>query len=722
MLIVLLTVGALLFVAPDARAQRAFAVRFSANASGDIAMIGNTLETCPESAADCASARDGRGPTLNNNGFADARVSVDTGTLDSSSARLRLPDGARVLFAALYYGARTTAGTRGRAAPDQSSAALRTVDLRAPGHAGFERLTGELDESTEVRGAYGVFVDVTDQVRSSGQGEYTVANVQSATGEDRYAGWAIVVAYEAPGDPPRNLTVFDGLQAVTQGQPALTIPVSGFQTPLSGPVRTRLGFIAYEGDLGLSGDSAALDGRPLTDAVNPPNNFFNSGISIDGRPFTAKTPDYVNQLGFDAKLIRIDGILGNGATSAKIALKTSSDQYLPQAITFATDLYAPVIQATKTVANLTNPAGPFRPGDTVQYTVSYRNEGLEAAAGFVARDLLPPGVTYLPGSLQIVGAEPELAHPSDVSGDDLGEYDASSNAVRFFLGREAAPDRGGELAAAGNPGDRAEITFDARVDPDVHPGSEITDIADARFVARTLDKELSALSSPATFTVVQGPPVPQPADLTLTDSETVAPNGGGQDTVDDHIVIHNDGPGDATDVVIHDTVPLGATIESETADQGSCSVVASEVTCKVPHLEAGGSADVNVVERESNSDASNGSANEATVVSPQFDPTPASNSTETTAPPTPPTPEPSADLDVEVHHHPASVPLGAELTETIMIRNDGPGARPGSTSPTSPAGRHSWTQSDRGRRPATGRLRSTARWPISHTESARRSR
>jgi hypothetical protein len=202
-----------------------------------------------------------------------------------------------------------------------------------------------------------------------------VANVQAATGEDRYAGWALIVAYEAAGDPPRNLTVFDGLQSVTQGKSALTIPVSGFQTPLSGAVRTKLGFVAYEGDLGIGGDSAALDGKPLSDGLNSATNFFNSVISIDGSQFTRKTPDYHNQLGFDAKLIRIDGVLGNGAISADISLKTTSDQYLPHVITFATDLYAPVIRATKAVSNLTHPNGPTKPGDTLRYTVTYTNHG-----------------------------------------------------------------------------------------------------------------------------------------------------------------------------------------------------------------------------------------------------------------------------------------------------------------------------------------------------------
>jgi uncharacterized repeat protein (TIGR01451 family) len=289
-------------------------------------------------------------------------------------------------------------------------AGLSKVDLKPPGVSGFERLTAAVDQSTEVTGAYAAFVNVTGQVRRAGSGVYTVANVQSATGEDRYAGWALVVAYEAAGEPPRNLTVFDGLQSVTQSKPAVTIPVSGFQTPLSGPVRTKLGFVAYEGDRGLTGDSATLDGKALSDKVNAANNFFNSAISVAGQNLTDKMPDYVNQLGFDAKLIGIDGLLANGATSATIGLKTSSDQYLPHVITFATDLYAPVIRATKTVANLTHRGGPTRAGDRLRYTVTFANEGLEEATNFVATDKIPTDTTYVAGSLRILAGHPRRDH------------------------------------------------------------------------------------------------------------------------------------------------------------------------------------------------------------------------------------------------------------------------------------------------------------------------
>ena len=666
----------LIGLASPALADRAFTARFSANANGDVAVVGNTLESCQSTVTDCANARAGLGTLLNNNNFVMARVNVDATTVDSSSARLALPVGAQVLFAGLYYGGRTTAGTGGKAAPDSSPAGLSKVDFRSPGSPGFDRLTAAVDQSSEVTGAYGAFVDVTGQVQRAGSGVYTVANVQSATGEDRYAGWALAVAYEAAGEAPRNLTVFDGLQSVTQSKPAVTIPVSGFQTPLTGPVRTKLGFVAYEGDRGLSGDSATLDGKALSDRVTPANNFFNSAISTGGQNVTNKTPDYVNQLGFDAKLVGIDGFLANGATSATIALRTSSDQYLPQVITFATDLYAPVIRAAKIVVDLTHPAGPTLAGDQLRYTVRFANEGLEAATNFVATDTLPADTTYVAGSLRIPSAPSTAAAPSDTASDDQGEFDAAQNTVRFFLGSGAGAGQGGTLAAAGSSGDRAEISFDVRVDDNLTAEHEIRNVARATFVAPTLGKQLTALSSETIVSATPGSMTSVPADLDLLQSETVAPGAFGDDAVDDHLTIENKGPGDATGVVLHDIVPPGATIESATVDGGSCTVSAAEVTCVVEHLDGGGSAEAEVVRSEPMADGSTGSSSDATVSATQFDPTPADNSDTTTAPA--PLPDaPTADLSVQDRESASQDSLDGALTETVTVVNHGPGEATG---------------------------------------------
>ncbi len=667
----------IVLVLPSAAlADRAFTPRFSTNANGDIAIVGNTLETCQTSVPDCANARAGLGTVLNNNNFSMVRVNTDAAALDSSSARLSLPAGARVLFAGLYYGSRTNAGTGGKSAPDSSVAGLSKVDLKPPRASGFDHLTASVDLSNDVTGAYAAFVDVTGQVQRDGSGVYTVANVQSATGDDRYAGWALVVAYEAAGEPPRNLTVFDGLHSVTQGKSALTIPVSGFQTPPSGPVRTKLGFVAYEGDRGLTGDSATLDGKLLSDKLNAANNMFNSVISNDGQYFTDKTPDYVNQLGFDAKRIGIDGFLANGATGATIGLKTSSDQYLPHVITFATDLYAPVIRATKTVANLTHPDGPTRAGDRLRYTVTFANEGLEAATNFVAADKVPPNTTYVAGTLRISSAPANVASPTDLVGDDLGEYDAAQNSVRFYLGSGAAAGRGGTIALAGSPGATAQISFEVRVDDNLVAEHEVRNVAQATFVAPTLGKELTALSSETIVSATPGPVPAEPADLALAQSETVAPAAFGNDAVDDHVTIENHGPGDATDVVLHDVVPPGATIDSATIDQGSCTVSATDVTCVVPHMDAGGSAAVDVVLVEPAGDALAGSTSEASISASQFDPTPSNDSSDATAPMPPPAAAP-ADLAIHETESSSQDILGGTLTDTITVINNGPGAATG---------------------------------------------
>jgi hypothetical protein len=112
--------GAVVFgaIAPEAWAPaRDFAPRFSTNDTGNITIVGNTLMTCAASAT-CTQAQAGTAVGANNNNnHTMVRIDQDTDpatTLDSTSANLTLPSGATVLFAGLYYGAETTAGTGGQ--------------------------------------------------------------------------------------------------------------------------------------------------------------------------------------------------------------------------------------------------------------------------------------------------------------------------------------------------------------------------------------------------------------------------------------------------------------------------------------------------------------------------------------------------------------------------------------------------------------------------------
>ncbi|MGZ4194863.1 MAG: DUF11 domain-containing protein [Solirubrobacteraceae bacterium] len=286
-------------------------------------------------------------------------------------------------------------------------------------------------------------------------------------------------------------------------------------------------------------------------------------------------------------------------------------------------------------------------------------------------DHLPSNATYLAGTLRISGAPASQATPSDLSGDDLGEYDPSQHTVRFFLGSGATPTRGGDIAISGAPGDRTQISFDVRVNPNDSADSEIKNVALATFIAPTLNRELSARSSETVTQVAAQPRSAEPADLALAQSETVAPSAFGDDVVDDHIAIENHGPGDATDVVFHDTVPAGAVIESAMIDQGSCTVSATEITCVIPHLDSGGTVEANIVIVEPPADAMSGSTNEASVIASQFDPTPANASNDATAA-MPSSSAPMADLSIQDHESAQAVPLGGKIIDTITVVNDGP--------------------------------------------------
>ena len=376
--------------------EQPFVQRYSTNDQGAIWVTGSTLETCPAAAADCAASQAGTasGAALSNNNFAMVPVDVDAdpATFNSSSSTFTPPAGSQVLFAALYWGGRSTPGN-----PAPNPAARGAALLQTP-TGGYAPVAGAVADSTAVAGSYVAVADVTGLVRAGGPGRYRVANVQSGTGADRYAGWALVVVYRDLALPLRNLTVFDGLATIQQNQAPLQIGVSGFRTPVSGPVRTSVGLVAYEGDRGSSGDRLRLNGRDLTDAANPANNVFNSSVSFQGtNTITQRIPPYVNALGFDSDRIVADGYLANGATSAAFEALTTLDQYLIQTLTFTTDLSSPRLVVTKSVTDLNG--GDVEPGDVLRYAVTTRNDGDDAAVGVEVDDAVPAGTTLVPGSL-----------------------------------------------------------------------------------------------------------------------------------------------------------------------------------------------------------------------------------------------------------------------------------------------------------------------------------
>ncbi len=492
---------------------------------------------------------------------------------------MSLPATATVLFAGLYWGGDTSGGSSPSDVGAPTPGARGCVGFQTPGASGYATLSGAVDQSSTSATRYGAFANVTSIVAAAGAGTYSVANVQTGKGGDRYAGWTLVVAYRDPTQPPRNLTVDDGFITINSSAPPTTIPIAGFRTPPTGSVNTTLGFVAYEGDAGLTGDSASLNGTKLSDSANPPSNFFNGGISNLGMNVTTRNPNDVNNWDYDSKLVNANGILPNNATTANIVVTTSGDTYYPGVVTLATDLYAPKITSSKTVVNLTHPGGPDQRGDVLRYTVSYTNSGSDAAANFVMRDSIPSGTTYVPGSLRITAGPQAPASPTDALGDDAGEFDAAAAEVVFRLGAGGNATTGGRIA----PGETDTVTFNVTIDPSDAPGQQILNQATATFTGLTLGTPFIDTSPLVTDTVAA-------PSLVLTKSHTGSLIAGQPTTFS--LAVSNVGNLGTDGSVVTVTDPFPASSFSSIANAGgsgwSCSIAGLTLTCSRSDVLAAG--------------------------------------------------------------------------------------------------------------------------------------
>ena len=658
------TLLALVPTSPAAAADRNFGVRYAANDTGDIDIVGNTVMTCATAAAGCTAARTS-GPTtvansaLNNNNFAMVYVDVDSDptTFNSSQSELDLPTGATVLFAGLYWGGEVTAGASGSAAP--TSSARGTIRFRAPGDAGYASLNATtLDDGSVI---YQGFTDVTARVRAAGEGVYTVANLQTGTGADRLGGWSLVVAYRDTSMPARNLTVFDGLKSIN-GSASGSISVSGFQTPPAGAVNSTLGFVTYEGDSGLVGDTATLNGIALSDPQHPATNFFDSRTSRNGVLRTAGSPSYPNNLGFEQSMLSVgNSYIPNGATSATIGLTTSGDVYAPGVVTIATDLYAPRVTQTKSVVDLDG--GRVEQGDRLRYTVSGTNAGQDGAAGFVLRDPLPADTTYVRGSIRVTQPGGPAGARTDAAGDDVAEYDATNDRVVARLGTGAGATAGGMVS----PGASYSLVFDVVVDgpdPAVPHDTVVHNVATASYNAQSLGTALTTVST-ADVTVAA-------PDLAVTKTHAGTFVQGTQAAFT--LGVSNVGPVATQGAVsVSDTLPAGLTFVSATGAGWTCTGTAT-VTCRRGDVLAAGSAYPSIVLTVLVTDTAPATvANTATVTGGGDSPDD-NNSTVDSVPTVAVT-----DLAVTKTADATTAAVGDDVTYTLTVTNRGPSRSTGST-------------------------------------------
>ena len=602
-----------------------FSPRFSADDNGTVVIYGNNLLSCATTDTRCAAARAGTA-NLNNNSFVMQHLDTDAvaSTFNSSSADVAVPANGDVLWAGLYWGARASRGAGGAAGLGDR----RVMSFRPAGAAGYTSVTSQASFGpTSGDLAYQEFAEVTALVRAGGTGTYWGANVVTGTGEDRYAGWSLVVVVRAPDLPLRSLTVFDGFADVGAAEPQ-QIALSGFRTPVSGPVETQLGMVAYEGDFATSGDNARLNDTLLsTTPLSRGSNFFNGTNDTNGVSVTARNPAHLNMLGFDIKNLAASGI-PNGATSATVSLESTGERYFPGVVTTAIRLFAPdFTTSTKTVANLAGRT-PAYPGDELEYTLTYPNTGQDPATNTVMTDVLPPGTTF-------VSADP-------TSGSCTG---AGRN-VTCTIGTIA-------IGASWQVRVRASVGAAAG-------GTTLTNAAVLSYTATSLGRDLQYTVAPAVIAVDAA------ADLSLSKSMSPDPGtAGGEVTA--VLTVANAGPNAATGVIVSDRIPAGTGVVSTMSPQGTCSVTAEEVSCALGTVAEGATVSVTVVLSIPSGSTASSIVNVATVTSQTADLDPGDNAAGASV-----AVARAADLSVTKRASPASVPPGGTTSFSIVVTNDGP--------------------------------------------------
>ncbi|MET9497143.1 DUF3344 domain-containing protein [Streptomyces sp. NPDC006552] len=307
-----------------------FATRYDAVLHGGVVRAANAAITCRGADSvkkvGCPAARSGAAAGNGDFDMFYTDVDSDPNTYNSTRAEVRVPAGARVTYARLYWGGNLRVGEQkpprdnGRVLVAEPGGQYKEVLADTPvGH----RVAHGAD-------AFQASADVTPLVRSGGSGLWTVAQVNVAMGRSAagaWGGWTLVVAYEKKSAPLRHVFVQDGFDAVGKGRPAQTFHQRTAPAAGTGGV---VGLVAYDGDRGTGGDALTLaTGRKksvaLSDRANPARDVLNSTISEPGTHPARRLPAHANTLGYDSDVFPLGRSVRRGARALDLRLASSAD-------------------------------------------------------------------------------------------------------------------------------------------------------------------------------------------------------------------------------------------------------------------------------------------------------------------------------------------------------------------------------------------------------------
>ena len=174
---------------------------------------------------------------------------------------------------------------------------------------------------------FSAFKDITAQVQATGNGTYTLSDLdltaeipQYFQNRTNFGGWAIIVVYQNDALPLNQLNIYDGMQAVPS-----RIDISLNSLNVIDNFDAKIGFLAWEGDVGIANnESLTINGNVLSNPpLNPSNNAFNSTNSITGSNILYN---------MDLDIYNIQNNINVGDTTADISLTSNQDYVMINAI------------------------------------------------------------------------------------------------------------------------------------------------------------------------------------------------------------------------------------------------------------------------------------------------------------------------------------------------------------------------------------------------------
>jgi uncharacterized repeat protein (TIGR01451 family)/MYXO-CTERM domain-containing protein len=508
-----------------------------------------------------------------------------------STSVLSIPAGAQVTYARLYWGSNLT---------EDITAASTPAIIERPGTGGFSVMVTPNQNKGEIATAVGggggnvyqATADITTLVQLYGSGAYRVGNVvrRSVLNRDedvQYAAWAMVVVYQNPQEPIRNIALFDGLDGVGVLQ-STDVSIVGFNAPMGSTAQGKLGIIAYEGDSDKF-ESLTFNGQMLSDAQNPANNVFNSTRSTLGMPVSVTgdlpqlTGTMASMSGLDLDIIDVSSLVKPGDTSAAIHAGSIDDVYFIGAFVTSIASHKPVLQTT-----LSSDPVTVKPGDTITFTSTTKNIGDDDAGNVVIRQPIPDGLTYVPGSIKFVSGPDQTQNgpKTDAVGDDQAEVTTDPNTGKPVLviriGKGANGTTGGTISPTDPP---VVVTYQMKAAPnatgDIPVQSTTTGTPGSNPNLPPTSFPSGNPTTPGAPTVVHVPTAV--ADLRVTVTKTPPDAQPGTPT-NYHVDISNVGKTtDPGPLHVTVTIPPGGTINSVKPGPGwTCMQSDRTITCTRP--------------------------------------------------------------------------------------------------------------------------------------------